>query len=241
MATEPSVKSDADAAGQTPQTSATARWLDRVLVLTAVVLLALQTPRLGGAALGWARDLAHERQVRQSVQEVWGAMIGAPDAQPGVDGPDVDGPVVVEFLDYQCPACRAIHSATRRVQREGIRIVHLQLPLDGLHPAARDAARLAVCAEEQGLFGPTHDLLMTTPFWDGAATLTELAGSVPGLNPAELGRCLESERPAARLARDLEFARRLGIQGTPTFVGRGGVQVGIPSKEELQRLASGTD
>ena len=106
-------------------------------------------------------------------------------------GPEV--PTLVEYLDFQCPSCAALHPTVTalRVQYEAkINFVVRQFPLPG-HPHAMDAALAAEAAGQQGRFEDMYSKLFENH--------DEWA--------AEVG-------PQA----DIDDARRAGAQGTPTFV-----------------------
>jgi protein-disulfide isomerase len=78
------------------------------------------------------------------------------------------------------------------------------------------AALAAFCAGEQEAFWPYHDALFASddlsPEWLGQ-TAARL-----GLNLPRFESCLGSEKARAAVLADAQEARRLGINGTPTFV-----------------------
>src|SRR3989344_8159194 len=69
---------------------------------------------------------------------------------------------IVEFSDFQCPACGAAHPVVKQVIKEyGDRIlfVYRHFPLLATHQYALKAAEAAEAAGEQGKFWEYHDLL----------------------------------------------------------------------------------
>ena len=104
------------------------------------------------------RQFAEKRQ-QQAVASLWGELTGLSDAGGETTG---DGrPVVIEFLDYQCPACRAVAPQVSKATEDGsVSIVVRHLPLEAIHPLAREAAKAVVCAEQQGRFRAAHEALM---------------------------------------------------------------------------------
>src|SRR4029077_18663377 len=69
------------------------------------------------------------------------------------------GPVtVVEFADYECPACQAVAPELQQLVTDGsITLVYRYFPLPQ-HSLAVLAAQAAQAATLQGKFWPMHDL-----------------------------------------------------------------------------------
>lgn len=139
------------------------------------------------------------------------------DAAPS-RGP-VDAPVtIVEFTDFHCPYCRAVQDTLRELDAlyDGrIRWVHRDIPIDGLHPRARQVHLAARCAADQGRFWAFRDRVFETyPAPLGA--LSDLAVEV-GLDATRFELCRSDPATAAALDRDVELATTLGIASTPTF------------------------
>ena len=70
--------------------------------------------------------------------------------------------VITEFVDYQCPFCRAAQSIIDSVmaaQPTEVRLVVHHLPLAG-HNFAVQAAVAAECADRQGKFSEMHRVLL---------------------------------------------------------------------------------
>jgi protein-disulfide isomerase len=69
---------------------------------------------------------------------------------------------LVEYGDYECPACGSLFLVIRdlytRLQDE-IRLVYRHYPRSGTHPHAQQAAEAAEAAATQGRFWEMHDLL----------------------------------------------------------------------------------
>lgn len=131
---------------------------------------------------------------------------------------------IVEFIDFECPFCRRQHArmaaALQALTREGeppVQIVYKHLPLR-IHPHAREAARFACCAEEQGRGREMVDALFETD--ELSAEACHGCAAAVGLDDAALRECLGSTRPDARLEADADEARTLGVRRLPTcFVG----------------------
>jgi protein-disulfide isomerase/uncharacterized membrane protein len=130
---------------------------------------------------------------------------------------------IVEFIDFECPFCRRQHARMSRAlaalpgHDEPVRVVYKHFPL-AMHPHAREAARYACCAEEQGRGAAMVDALFARDALSSQAC-RECAREV-GLEDGALDECLGSTRPDARLDADAEDARKAGVRRLPTcFVG----------------------
>lgn len=135
--------------------------------------------------------------------------------------PSRDGlATIVEFVDFECPACRALHQSLERVlqpYRHTVQVIRRHLPLPQ-HQHATDAARAYVCAEEAGVSEAMADRLFTTTE-AGPEAYAGIARDV-GVDPESYRACMDSPRPDERLAADEADARRLGVRALPTvFVG----------------------
>jgi len=128
---------------------------------------------------------------------------------------------IVEFVDFECPFCRRQQAALAPLLREygaRVRLVRKNVPL-GFHVHARDAARAACCADEQGKGDRVAEALFEasdlTPA--GCARVAEAAG----VDMAAYRACLASPRPEVSLERDHNDARAANVSGLPTlWIGR---------------------
>lgn len=143
-------------------------------------------------------------------------------AVPGdapVLGPAKAPVTIVEFADYQCPFCHQAQGTVDEVLRRyagKVRFVHLDFPLDGLHPRATPAARASRCAGEQGKFWEYHRGLLTVMTELSDADLKKHAENA-GLDVTAFASCLAQPGADAAIRASLEEGRRLGVTATPTF------------------------
>lgn len=143
---------------------------------------------------------------------------------------------VVEFSDYECPACRRGHGAVRQVREQfldRVRWVFKDLPLD-MHKKARKAAEAARCAGDLGRFWEMQDALYTAE--DLGPEGMTAAGVGVGLDPETFRQCLDSGRHAAGVTRDAEQARAAGLEATPTFLVNGRPLTGTPSPDRFREI-----
>jgi protein-disulfide isomerase len=142
-----------------------------------------------------------------------------------------DAPVqVVEFSDFLCPFCRNLAVALNQFvpQAEGrVAVYFKHFPLDqecnpslprSSHPGACKLALGAICAEYQGKFEAYHNRVFSAEGLrnPGTEDVVRLAGEA-GLNPAAIRGCLEDPKASEDLAAQIEEAKRLEVQATPTL------------------------
>lgn len=136
-----------------------------------------------------------------------------------------DAPVtIVEFTDLQCPFCRQFRTATfEQIKRDYIdtgkvRFISRDLPLTAIHPLAMAAARMSICAGEQGRFWEMRHALLVNGERLSTALFVTLAADL-SLNPVTFAACTnQTERLDARINADIAEARAVQIDGTPAFV-----------------------
>ena len=72
---------------------------------------------------------------------------------------------IVEYSDFQCPACNSYFPLLKRLTEDHgneVRVIYRNFPLDQIHPNARAAAWAAEAAGRQGKFFEMHDALFNT-------------------------------------------------------------------------------
>ncbi len=129
-----------------------------------------------------------------------------------------DAPVtLVEFADFECPACRAVSpilDAALGKHSGKVRLFFKHMPLS-FHQRAVPAARAAFAAEKQGKFWEMHKILFEhQPAFD-PPDLEKYAKDV-GLDLVRFKADSASEAATERLARDKKQADAAGVDHTPT-------------------------
>ncbi|MCS7054841.1 MAG: peptidylprolyl isomerase [Thermoflexales bacterium] len=132
---------------------------------------------------------------------------------------------IIEYGDFQCPACAAFHSQMKTwmaAVSDTVRLVFRHFPLPQ-HDKAIPAARAAEAAALQGKFWEMHDLLYekqsewaAKPLAEITATLKTYAEALK-LDVAQFERDLASEAVAARVQRDIDSGKAANVSGTPTI------------------------
>jgi protein-disulfide isomerase len=157
----------------------------------------------------------------------------------GVDDDPARGPAnapvtIVEFTDFQCPACAAMHPVLEEVLKSyggKVRFVVRDFPLDR-HENARKAAEAANAAHAQGKFFEYVSLLFKRQQALDVPSLKKYASEL-GLDRARFDAALDGGTYAAEVKRDVEDGEMYGVNVTPTiFVN--GVQLRALSAEGLR-------
>jgi protein-disulfide isomerase len=128
---------------------------------------------------------------------------------------------LVEFSDFECPFCSrhanttARTIATKWLSPGYIRHVFFNYPLP-IHSSARKASEAVECASNQGRYWEMHERLFASfpalQFRDLMAHASRV-----GVDSTTFAACLDSGETTARVERDIEVGRRLGVSSTPVF------------------------
>lgn len=129
---------------------------------------------------------------------------------------------LVEYGDFQCPACAMAYPMVKQLQHHyagNLRFVFRHFPLTQAHPYAQLAAELAEAAAVEGQFWPVHDWLYENQEeWTayGGAGL-EAGVRALGLDEQALAATLRNPEVDAHIRRDFMGGVRSGVNGTPSF------------------------
>jgi len=136
-----------------------------------------------------------------------------------VRGPDNAPLTLVEYGDYECPACGDAQTAVTALLEEmgdQILFVFRNFPLRTVHPHAADAARAAEAAGLQSKFWEMHDLLYEHQEALESENLWRYAAAL-GLNVDRFEEDRHAEVCESRVRQDFLSGARSGVNGTPTF------------------------
>jgi protein-disulfide isomerase len=148
---------------------------------------------------------------------------------------DVNAPVtIVEFTDFQCPACAAMHPVLEEVLKSygnKVRLVVRDFPLNQ-HEFARKAAEAADAANAQGKFFEYTAILFKNQKALDVPSLKKYASEL-GLDRARFDAALDRGVYAGEVKKDIEDGEMYGVGSTPTiFIN--GVQLKTLSAEGLR-------
>jgi protein-disulfide isomerase len=148
---------------------------------------------------------------------------------------DANAPVtIVEFTDFQCPACAAMHPVVDEVLKSygnKVRFVVRDFPLNQ-HEFAHKAAEAANAANAQGKFFEYAALLFKNQKALDVPSLKKYASDL-GLNRARFDAALDRDTYAAEVKKDIEDGEMYGVGSTPTIY-INGVQLRTLSEEALR-------
>ena len=137
----------------------------------------------------------------------------------GVSRGDVNAPVtIVEFTDFECPSCAAMHPVLEDVLKSygtRVRFVVRNFPLSR-HAHARKAAEAGQAANAQGKFFEYTALLFKQQSALDVPSLKKYATEL-GLDRARFDSALDGGTYAAVVKRDVDDGEIYGINSTPTI------------------------
>ncbi len=160
---------------------------------------------------------------------------------PATAAREGSGPVtVVEFSDFQCPACAAVSPYLQQLVDDGsITLVYRYFPLPQ-HTNALLAARAAAAAQIQGTFWPLHDSLFDTQAtWESlsndqaTAYFTQLATDA-GLDVSTWKADLVGAAARQAVQADYDEAGTRQLPGTPSIFINGQPYTGSLSLDGLR-------
>lgn len=144
--------------------------------------------------------------------------------EPHVLGNPDAGVVLVEYSDFQCPACAQFAPAVKQVldnYGDQIRFEYKHFPLVSIHPFAVPAARAAEAAGQQGEFFAMHDLLFENQStWSNSSNpnvfFNQYAEEI-GLDMDLFKQHMRASLITDKINNEFAEARERGFTGTPTF------------------------
>ena len=184
---------------------------------------------------------------------IWGVIANTPEPPETVEGSNLpvvtekdhvkgaedSSVVLVEYGDFQCPACGVYFPIVQQLEEEfgdRVQFVYRHYPLRSAHPQAESAARVSEAAGLQGKFWEMHDLLFAgQPQWSGDRnaqdTFVEYARELE-LDIEKFESDMDSSDVRDRVQQDLSGGNLAGVQGTPTFFLQG-KRIASPQTHEV--------
>ena len=148
---------------------------------------------------------------------------------------------IVEYSDFECPACARTYPLLSQIVEDmpdDVRLIYRHYPLRQIHPNAQLAAQASEAAALQGKFYEMHDSLFNTQStWSRDRNpeefFVELAVSI-GLNEEQFRDDLTSREAARAVNDDSASATGLRLSGTPSIF-LNGESYQIQSYDQLKR------
>ncbi|PIZ00266.1 disulfide bond formation protein DsbA [bacterium (Candidatus Howlettbacteria) CG_4_10_14_0_8_um_filter_40_9] len=126
--------------------------------------------------------------------------------------------VIVEFSDFQCPACKIAETGVKQaLENYGDKVVlyYRHFPLVQ-HPFSTDAAKAAESAGKQGKFWEMHDAIFENQSSLSKDIFDKFASEL-GLDMTKYEVDVASEDVVAIIKKDTSDAQGQGVKSTPTF------------------------
>lgn len=138
---------------------------------------------------------------------------------------------LVEFTDFACSYCRGSAADVEALiaANPDLRVVVRELPI--IAPTSADAARWGLAAAEQGKYPAFHKAMFAAGRTDPASV--QAAARAAGLDLDRARKAIADPRVNAEIASNLEFARKLQISGTPSWVVGKRLIIGAVGREAL--------
>ena len=143
---------------------------------------------------------------------------------------------VVEFSDFQCPACKAAEPTVEEIlnkYQDKIKFVYREFPLPS-HEFGLIAAQAAEVAGLQNKFWEYHDKLFEKSPDLSRDNLFSLAKDL-GLDMDKFTKDLDSDTVKQKVQDDIADGNKAGVSATPTFYINGTQFTGVLSLPDFQR------
>ena len=153
-------------------------------------------------------------------------------------GPEDSDKVVVEFFDYNCPACKMQFRELDKflAERKDVKVIFKEYPIFGPQSETNAKIALAVSRLAPEKYFAFHSKMMGFEGRAAEKDALQFAKDL-GLNPDKVKSESQSEEVAAILDADRELGAKLNLQGTPTLiVGEELVPHALGQAELTQRL-----
>ena len=126
---------------------------------------------------------------------------------------------MLEFGDFQCPACRSFFREIEEVRKAHPELISLSFRHSPLsyHRQAYPSARAAECAADQGRFEDMYKVLYSEQDSLGHVPYSELGRKAGVTDLTKFARCVADTVPVPRIERDLLAAKTTQIPGTPAM------------------------
>ena len=166
-----------------------------------------------------------------------GYTVGSPDAKVEI----------IEFADFECPACGNFANVTepdvRRnlIETGKVRYTFYDFPLLNAHQNTIPASMSAACADDQGKFWEMHDaLFMGQIEWNGIATSNPrkvISGYAEklGLEMAKWNACMDANTHSERIRANYALGMTKQVASTPTFFINGQAYPGALPYDDIKK------
>lgn len=154
------------------------------------------------------------------------------------EGPATSTVTIVEYLDLQCPGCKAFYPIMKQIRRDyagRIKFAARVFILPEIHANSKGAGIAAECARRQGKY---YDFIDAALLNQENLTRSDLIGYAESLHldKQQFDACLDDPTAADRVVNDRKAGEALGVSGTPTIFFNDEVLGGIPTYAQFKKL-----
>ncbi len=136
--------------------------------------------------------------------------------------------VLIEYGDFQCPACGSAYPIIKEVTdhyKDKLAFIFRNNPLTAIHPNARAGSAAAEAAGLQGKYWDMHDALYENQTnWSSAAVdkrtdmFVAYASQIGVKDKEKFKKDMESKAVNDKIDFDLALGKRVPVSGTPTIL-----------------------
>ncbi len=127
---------------------------------------------------------------------------------------------IIEFSDFQCPACKQSTNVLMELKKKyhkNIQIIYRYFPSSG-DPVTQLSSEATLCAHEQG----------PDEFWNFRNSLLSLSGTLKlselenqakkvRLDVTRWKACMDSQKFATQMQKDVQYGQKIGIRTSPAY------------------------
>ena len=153
---------------------------------------------------------------------------------PIIGNPSADV-IIYEFFDYNCGYCKSVYNTMLKVveRDKKIKFVLKEFPI--LSQSSVDAAYFALASNKQNLYPEFHSRIMQYRGRITKEILFKTAENI-GIDIDKLKEDLNSDDIKLTIEKNKDLAKRLNINGTPSFVIGKKIIPGAINEEQLIQL-----
>lgn len=206
-------------------------WIPFLVIVGSLVLFQIWSPNTKSFYQEEQNLIADIQPIAQEVYDI--PIAKSPYRDFGEDyrwGDDQAKVVIVEFADFECPACNYARQALDELKKEFTRekellIVFRNYPLDQscndhlqrpLHKKACEIALLARCAGLYGKFWAYHDMAFSQQKNSSPKRAVDWAKDI-GMTDQQVSSCLQDKTLLDKIKDDIKVGNSLNVKGTPAI------------------------
>jgi protein-disulfide isomerase len=218
-----------------------------LIAIAGISLVLLNTRPIAPINTGAVLEVAYSSQGRDASATLVQVRVDALSGARFVTGLANAPVTIIEFADYQCPACGGFATATEGqfktefIDSGRVKYAYRDFPLPQ-HANAMLASQAAACAAREDRFEAMKAVLFRSQDrWSemnpnrAAVQFAEYGGQI---GASHIALCLKENANLDAINADIEAGRRVGLQATPSFVINGYLVSGALPIEAFRAIIS---